>query len=405
MDTRASEVVSGAAWRDLARRIEATGALLDAEGAPTDDAGRTAGTRYLTRFLAAGLRVCVECDDPDYPVFGRMIENAMSWGLDNPDCNYSWARVRGDACYRIEGTIGSACHLEIQVNTGHLGDGDIPAFGGGENAWRTVSFLSRDDLETDAEGRFQVQLGGEPRDRNWLALDPDASHVLVRQYFDDWENEHPGAFSIERMGASYPKPALAPERFAAHLDTLHTWLEAGLACWDKVSRLLLSLEPNRLLMFDVSDDVDRPGLHGQSYGMGRFHCAPDEALLLVFEPPRCRMWSAALCNFWWESLEFGQRQTSLNSHFSQLDSDGMFRGVIAHRDPGVPNWIDCEGQQQGTLAVRFLFADATPKPELRVVKLDELRAHLPDDTPQITPAERSAVIGRRNRSLQRRYGY
>jgi hypothetical protein len=96
-----------AAWQALAQRIEAAGALLRADGAPAD----AAGVRYLTRFLAAGLRVCLECDDPDYPVFGRMIDNAMSWGLDNPDCNYSWARVRGDADYRIEGTRGSACHL------------------------------------------------------------------------------------------------------------------------------------------------------------------------------------------------------------------------------------------------------------------------------------------------------
>jgi hypothetical protein len=36
-----------------------------------------------------------------------------------------------------------------------------------------------------------------------------------------------------------------------------------------VSRLLLSLTPNTILMFDVPKDLDRPGLHGQSYGMGR----------------------------------------------------------------------------------------------------------------------------------------
>jgi hypothetical protein len=405
MQTDPASVARGAEWRELARRIEATGALLDREGAPADAGGRTAGMRYLTRFLAAGLRVCLECDDPDYPVFGRMIENAMSWGLDNPDCNYSWARVRGDAEYRIEGTRGSACHLEFQVNTGHMGDGNIPAFGGAENAWRTVSFLSGDDLDSDREGRFEIRLGGAARERNWLALDRDASHVLVRQYFDDWESERPAVFSIERAGARYPKPALSAERFGAHLDTLYTWLEAGLACWDKVSRLLLSLEPNAMLMFDVSDDIDRPGLHGQTYGMGPFACGSDEAVLLEFEPPRCRMWSVALNNFWWESLEFGQRQTSLNGHGSLLDADGVFRGVIAHEDPGVPNWIDTEGGEQGTLAVRFLFADETPKPKLRVVKARELRDHLPADTPHVSPAERSAVIARRNRALQRRYGY
>jgi hypothetical protein len=79
--------------------------------------------------------------------------------------------------------------------------------------------------------------------------------------------------------------------------------------------------------------------------------------------------------------------------------------VIAHADPGVPNWIDTEGEARGTLAVRFLLADATPKPHLRTVKLRDLRDHLPAATPRVTAEERSAAIARRSRALQRRYGY
>ena len=404
-EPRVADVIDSPAWQALARRIDALAGLLHADGAPTGASERTVGVRYLTRFLAAGLRICLECDDPDYPTFGRMIDNAMSWGLDNPDCNYSWARVRGDAEYRIEGFRGSAKHLEFQVNTGHMGDGHIPAFGSGEDAWRTVSFLAGDDLRVDAAGRFEITLSARSQAGDWLALDPQASHVLVRQYFDDWETERPGVFSIERLGAHYPRPALTPDAFAQHLETLHTWLDAGLHCWDKVSRLLLSLEANKLLMFDVSKDVDRPGLHGQAYGMGPFVCAPDEAVILEFAPPRCRMWSAALTNFWWESLEAGQRQTSLNGHWAELDADGLLRAVIAHDDPGVANWLDPEENTRGTLAVRFLFGDSTPDPVLRRVPRHALDDALPADTPRIDPEERSARIARRNRALQRRYGY
>jgi hypothetical protein len=403
--SRADDAFGEALWNEFGQRVEALAGLISAEGAPTGAAERAAGIRYLTRFLAAGLRVCLECDDPDYPSFGRMIDNGMSWGLDNPDCNYSWARIRGDAAYRIEGTRGTACHLEFQVNTGHMGDGNIPVLAGGEDGWRTVSFLSGDALECDEQERFELRLDAKRQPGNWLALDPEASHVLVRQYFDDWETERPGIFSVERIGAVYPRPALTPERLARHFGTLHTWLDAGARCWDRVSRLLLSLEPNSLIVYEVSDDVDRPGLHGQSYGMGPYRCAPDEAVILEFEAPRCRMWSAALTDFWWESLEFGQRQTSLNSHQAELDADGVFRGVIAHRDPGVPNWLDVEGCERGTLAVRFLFPEATPKPTLRRVKLSELPAALPAATPRLSPAERSERIARRNRALQRRYGY
>jgi hypothetical protein len=394
-----------ALWRDFARRVEGLSALVVGEGTPADDAQRAAGLRYLTRFLAAGLRLCIEADDADHPVFARMIDNAMSWGLDNPDCNYSWARVRGDACYRIEGTRGSARQIEFQVNTGHFADGNMPMFSGGKGGWRTVSHLTGDQLAGDPDGRFSIALSREERPGNWLKLDDEATFVLVRQYFDDWEHEVPGVFTIVREDASYPPAPLSPERLRERFERLFEWLDAGAKCWDKVSRLLLSLTPNTILMFDVPKDLDRPGLHGQSYGMGPFTCARDEAVIVEFPVPRCRMWSVALTNFWWETLEFGSRQTSLNSHWARVDSDGVFRGVIAHRDPGVPNWIDAEGCERGTLAVRFLFADATPKTLLRVVPFDRLRNELPPDTPTTTPAERSAVLTRRSQALQRRYAY
>jgi hypothetical protein len=400
-----AELDTAALWRDFARRVEALSALVMGEGAPTDDAQRAAGLRYLTRFLAAGLRVCIESDDADHPVFARMIDNAMSWGLDNPDCNYSWARVRGDASYRIEGIRGSARQLEFQVNTGHFGDGRIPALSGGEGGWRTVSHLAGDLLESGPDGRFAIALSRERRPGNWLRLDDEASFVLVRQYFDDWEHEQPGVFTIAREGASYPPPPLTAERLRARFELLFQWLDTGAKCWDKVSRLLLSLPPNTVLMFDVPEDLDRPGLHGQSYGMGPFACARDEAVIVEFPVPRCRMWSVALTNFWWETLEFGARQTSLNSYWAHADADGVFRGVIAHRDPGVPNWLDAEGCQRGTLAVRFLFPDTTPKTALRAVPFDRLRDELPRETPLVTSAERDTVLERRTRALQRRYAY
>ena len=396
---------SGSAWRELVQRVASLEALLSSEDAPASEDQRAVGERYLARFLAAGLRICLECDDPDYPRFGRMTENAMSWGLDNPDCNYSFARIRGDARYRIQGTRGSARHLEFQVNTGHLGDGNTPGLGNAAEAWRTLSYVTGDALSCGPDGEFEILLSREPQPGNWLRLDADASYVLVRQYFDDWERERPALFSIEREGASYPPPAPTAAALARHFATLSAWLDTGVRCWDRVSRLLLSLAPNTLLVFDVSNDVDRPGLHGQSYGMGPFACAPDEAVVVEFAPPRCRMWSVALANYWWESLEFGARQSSLNGHWAELDPDGVFRGVIAQRDPGVPNWLDAEGCERGTLAVRFLFADATPKPVLRVVKLSELAQALHPRTRRVAPAERSAVLARRNAALQRRYGY
>ena len=59
--------------------------------------------RYLLRFLAAGILLCVEHDDTDMPAFAHMIEDRMSWGLDSPDCLYLFCRIRPGAVYRVNG--------------------------------------------------------------------------------------------------------------------------------------------------------------------------------------------------------------------------------------------------------------------------------------------------------------
>jgi hypothetical protein len=44
--------------------------------------------------------------------------------------------------------------------------------------------------------------------------------------------------------------------------------------------------------------------------------------------------------------------------------------VIAHRDPGVANWLDTEGHARGTIFWRFLLPDEDPaRPVCEVVTL------------------------------------
>ena len=51
----------------------------------------------------------------------------------------------------------------------------------------------------------------------------------------------------------------------------------------------------------------------------------------------------------------------------QLERDGSFRHVLAHRDPGLPNWIDTEGRPFGLVFWRFMLAEGeieTPRAEV-----------------------------------------
>ena len=91
-------------------------------------------------------------------------------------------------------------------------------------------------------------------------------------------------------------------------------------------------------------------------------------------PPQCDYWNLQLGNIWAESLDYQFRQVHVNSHTAQLRPDGSFQLVVAHRDPGLPNWLDTSGHTRGTMAVRWVRAESHPEPICRLVKLSELAA-------------------------------
>jgi hypothetical protein len=325
-----------------------------------------------------------------------MIEYTMPWGLDAPDCLYLYAALGGHAAYRVHGSRGTANHIDIQVNFGHFSSGDI-------GAWGAIASLDGFDLEVEADGTFELFLGGEPGRKNWLPLAENAEFLLVRQYFADWETERPAALRIERIDETLPIPPPRGEFVADRLEKLRRWIEQGGALWETMSRGLLSMEPNSLAVHLPENSDARSGMRGQAYGMGNFHCPADEAVVIEFEPPPCHHWSVSLANYWWEAIEYASRQTSLNGHQATLDADGVFRAVIAHRDPGIANWLDTSGHERGTLAARFLRADRAPTPVMRRVPFEKLRDALPASTPRISADERSRRLIRRREAVLARY--
>jgi hypothetical protein len=104
-----------------------------------------------------------------------------------------------------------------------------------------------------------------------------------------------------------------------------------------------------------------------------FDLADDEALVIEAMPPDCEYWMVALHNHWMETLDYTRHQITLNSRSSVLEEDGSVRWVVAHDDPGVPNWLDTAGHRVGTVGVRWVGPDVTDVlPSTRVVKLSDL---------------------------------
>ncbi|MFF1359988.1 hypothetical protein [Streptomyces sp. NPDC058297] len=347
---------------------------------------RAEGLRFATRYMAAGALLSMELADPDYPEFARWADTTCSWGIDNPDVIYTLAAIRGDAEYRIFGDRGTSHYLDVQVHSPHFCEAPD---------YRINSNVDSRSLTVAEDGTFELFVGGEPREGNWLYIDPDAQSLCVRQLFCDWETERPANLVIERIGAQYPPASpLTEADVRARGERLVRWFDKAGVFWDLMCKQSLET-PSNTMPFTPLTESAWGGFQNQAYGMGNFRCASDEAIVLEFAPPAAHYWSFGLGNYYWETVNWFSRQSSLNCHQARLDDDGVFRAVIAHRDPGVPNWLDTGGHPHGTLNGRLLLADAFPEPVLRVVAFDSVRDHLPASTVQVTPAERSEQLRRR----------
>jgi hypothetical protein len=73
-----------------------------------------------------------------------------------------------------------------------------------------------------------------------------------------------------------------------------------------------------------------------------------------------------------ESLDYRFAKIHINKHTAHYAADGSVRAIVAHRDPGSPNWLDTCGHSSGTMCVRWIRAKTHPDPRARVMKLAEL---------------------------------
>jgi hypothetical protein len=143
------------------------------------------------------------------------------------------------------------------------------------------------------------------------------------------------------------------------------------------------------------------------YSGGMFDLGSDEALLIEVDVPIQPAYTGFhLGNLWGESLDYANHVTSLNGFQAESDADGMIRFVVAHTDPGVPNWLDTTGHQQGFMTLRWTYPespDQFPKVNVSKLPLSEVRQHLPSTTRTVSPGERQEQIKIRQEHVQRRY--
>lgn len=366
---RTQRVMTGASWSDFCDQLKQAGQVV--LSGPDDELTRAEGFRYLSRIARAGLQTFVEHGDPRTPVLQRVVHETAKMGADNPDNVYLNATISGAYRYVIRGKRGTVHFLSFATQVGHYGRG---------NAMPPTGQLDTSEIRPRADGTFEVHVAVERpatlgEGEHWLPMSAESGTLIVRQSRLR-PDEAVAELTIERVGGD-GQPAILT---AAHLDEALEQSGAlvnGAAMLFSAWAQMFQAHTNQLPRFDQETSNRFGGLKDIAYYHSYWRLADDEALVIEATPPPCDHWNFQLNNHWMESLDYRFHRIHLNSATAIPRPDGSIRVIVAHRDPGLPNWIETVGHRFGTMCFRWVRPSLPPGveppvPRCRVVKHADL---------------------------------
>lgn len=380
-------------WADQMEALKEVGDLLLKEAERDDSVARTQEMyKYILGAVAYGYLTYVNMD-VSKPTWVPAWNQVLNYAGPNPDYAYKFTLVDPQGVYRISGYRGTSRFVEITETAAEfiVGDGK-----------RTPSpgTYDLDMLTIGEDGYFSVILSAERPEGyggDWWKLHPVTHSLLMRQTAVDWRNEEDCRIAIARLDEAQPH---TPEDMATRFSRLKE-VVAGVIQMDmRLTRYYRDNHGINVCKISQLQKTNNP-YPGQVYLDGAFQIEDDEALILETDLPKsCRYWQILLADNRFATIDWVNRQSSLNEAQAMIDSDGKFRAVIASRDPGVPNWLDTAGEPWGIIQMRWNHPSDTPEPVVRKAPFSEVRKHLPADTPHITPAERRERLLARNEAAQ-----
>lgn len=398
-DTASEAKTLSDAAQNFARAVSSSARFISEHPYFDDDKNRAAGMEHLARMTIRTLEEDVILDT-DFPYF-RVLDFRTREGGDNADQRYLITPLRGGETYRVWGKRGHSRRLEFQL---YAGLPWTPAGG------KIVSTLSADQIHYRDDGSFEILLSPNKSDGNWMQNPGPGTMLMVRQIFSDWNKEQPGDIHIDRVGFEGSlKPASDSAGMAQRFNRAAADLEAVVALWPNFVHNFYEAKIPVNTLSAPSNPAAMGGAKDRWMSVGHFDLRDDEALLLTTWPGSADYQGVQLTDLWFASLEYANRQSSLTADQAYLGSDGAYRFVISAKDPGIQNWLDTAGFQRGVILLRYdgMHDREIPRahwPQLKKIKLSELRRELPADTPAFNEAKRRKAIEQRRKHVQLRYG-
>jgi hypothetical protein len=326
---------------------------------------------------------------PPHHWFGRDVPGSR-WAGDSPDFTYRIIPVAHGGRYEIRGR--PTCDKPPTAHFALMGDNTA--------APTILGLLDSLDLELNANGEFTITVDADPANgrKNHIQTQPGALQIWIRDALGDWVNQSPNDLRVVRLNP--------PERDPLSDEELARWTAKALL--DGVYYAYYIIRGTTTLPYNQPvKPISSAALGGMATQYGtkvNIMLEPDEALVLTASSSGALFRNAVLHDVYMRSANYWDRIGSLNHATMAPDDSGMFTYVVAHRDPGVHNWLDTGGLRHTIFGQRWQSfpgggAKEAPTIEGRVVKFKDLDKELPAGVRRID------AIGRHEQLTARRAGF
>jgi len=343
-------------------------------------------------------------DNAAHKWFGHFFPGSGVAG-DNPDHIPRTSFIDGSRRYEVRGRLSSKppAQLSFEIIPGTPGATPLrPQSNKSPDLGAQVSLLKDSQMKFDPDGRFTILIGpeNEPGNANFMKTDPGPMTIIVRDILSDW-SQIPAALDIRLLG----EPSAPPPTDDDILQQFVADLPGYMRFWSSFKDNWLGGLADNILVGPVA----REG--GWGYlGAGRFNLGKDDALVISTTDGGGKYTGFQITDPWM-LMPRDSRDGNLSLNNSQVapNPDGSVTYALSPSDPGLANWVDTGGLQQGFLLLRWAGMPAQVDAQalvrqVEVMKLSDIPTRVPAVVPRLDAKARGAQVAQRTTGYDHRLG-
>jgi VCBS repeat-containing protein len=367
--------------------------------------------------LAMNYATQAAANNPYQPMIRWVNAPAHAWGPNDVITGDKYFGDSGNFVYRsviIDPNSTYVLSGRFPANTTDQPISDLFQFTSDYDEAVILKQFTNQDLNIQPDGTFSITIGPDATDN--IQIPAGTVQLFIRDTLGNWSDpaDLPPEYTITRIaGPAAPAAPTFDQQVAFATQNLLNIVNGG------IFRVYIPIQfgscPSLLGPLcagaTTQTPVNQPSRPFPAAGITRdymyYSLQPGQALVITTSSGGASNTSVALQDIATVSADYADAQSSLNTAQGAVaNPDGTYTWVISGTDPGVPNWIDTTGLNEGTLYLRFTGytgAQGLPTITSQVVNLDQLGSVLPAGTPTVTSAQRQQELDARAAGYANRF--